>query len=1526
MLLTLTDWTLIAQTKNAPRHEWKTVTYRDKNIINQPGLSQANSGDEWWFAHQNLYENGVHVGYVAVGYLADLIKSSDPNSEANARMVFNEGTGSPFNPYGTSGSLFYSDAPPDGLKAGCSEFYDNMNVTASTVTPNPIEAAEDRTLFRGIVARLDLKGKMIWCRLANIHGDGLENLRIFNGHIYVIGHHQGVKSMFTSAAATRTFIPYNRETTAPANYFSTTTYTDITTLGTHMYVAKFNFDGSRIWEGLYGNASFAFSPSIAAFTYSEGWDLEVNSGDSLIYAVGRAGQGTNPMTHQIFVAKIDPANGNLVSKNVLPMMTMLNSNGNAAYFCRPQSICQINANGTAMAIGGKAIFSGTNQIDPQRGIVYSITQNLTLNNAPGNWTSGSQPGVFMLPPSTLTTIQGNRSSNIWNVKFHPQLNEVLVAAMHDCEHCGDIGNNYGYGKIYRLAAQTGTLSSQGTNPSQMGEVNAFDLRVGVTPTSDGGFAAVSSRKTSGSISIPSATTAPSAFGQFSVCSTIVHMDTVYGGSSKAGPNIFGHWDTDPLICKFDANGDLEWEWSEDYVPNRARALPPGDFRRGECMYQITEAADRGLVISGNCSFNHDDFYMVKLYPDCQPNTAYTYTGSGAQNTVVWSGTNWQLNSSNPIRINGNLIVGSGQKLELMSGLRMEFADELITGKPSGIEVRPGGQLVLHSGVEVTSISPSVCPAAMWKGIDLVGQSTANQGSSNNYTNITTQGFLVINSATISNARGAVTTGTHYANGGFNWGTTGGVIKAENAYFINNLRDLQYLTYANPANPNLNKAIFDRCHFLTTAKLNSGDPPLPHITLCDVRVMYFNGCEFAYTAGNAYKPMERGIGIFSYNSSFTIKDYCPTAACSSFTQSTFTNLPYGIAAVNSIPLRVANIDHAKFTSAYYYSSTPIEPTQLTLSNCNYANVTRCDFKLNDIADRGIYINDSKYYTISHNTFSASVNGYGYGLTATQSKGGQHKIFKNDFHKLWWGLISNYENSGNLTNVGDPDDGLKMNCNRFFDNGGMDVFMYGSNQAGFKSAVARNQGIMTSDQNPTKLVRNWYTAPCGNNNQWNIEQGSSTVNIGHAAHSDIECRPLNSSSCGDALLSIPASSVGYNYITHCADIAGAPSCPCTGCCKYGDISVWYSAAGADLTNTQSEYDDKIDGGNTASLLNELEDGNLTSSQIASIVYAAHPYLSDEVLISAFSHANIGAPEIIEIHNRNRPVTQTVWNTLLDLGLSTQTMDTLQAHQALQPLSSRRMLEDRLSRAKSELAYFHGQKVGYFLTDTLATAADSVFSLLGNNEVYIANRALQRLQAYANYGHYNRAFSYADSLSNIGTYADIMLLELALLKLDTMAGKARNLPDFAQIRTTLESFAADTARLGCWQARAVLYEVFGAPMDLMFPPAPPSERKRFPSKENPQTISEPEEVNDDEPLSGFHIFPNPANNEISFEFESRVASEATIFVRDVLSRECIRLQIRAGQKLTTGITMFKEGIYFVTLIDREGHTRNSKLVISR
>lgn len=540
-----------------PAIEWQSITW-EGTALTGSAQTQAQSADEWWFSHKNVYNSsGVHTGYAMVGYLGWVYT---PATFSLLQAKFNEGSNSCYNPYLTS-----------------------PNFNAPDCAEREYSGAK-RSEFEGNTGLFDLNGNMVWCEEYCV-GD-LEEVVQSGNFLYVIGNHKGVKSIDKTA-----FLNYNPTSSNPNNNFDLTanaTLTCSTNLGTgHIYIAKLDMAGNVIWQNLYGFPDYNTNKNQAMNSKSIGYDLIVNSNGSL-YAVGQGETSIGSPVNAI-ILRIDTATGYLISKSTLPFPSVLNVHGQPVKELNGKSIVEIG-NSTNMAIAALGFFNVPNNYsDAYRAFVYSVDQNLGLNSG---WTTN---------PVGFASTGGNKKSNVWEINYHKKKNELLVGVIADCINCDFAGNNYASGKIYRLLPN-GTLSTAGTNPMLMGNINAYDLRLGVVEDKDKGFVAVSSTNNNVAFIPPT----PAELGY------LFPPDPNCVSSITDGYN---YWDTDPVVVKFDSMGNLKWRKVFDVIPGRPRQPPPGDLKRQECMYKVSQAGDGGYVISGNCSYNFDDNYVVKLAPD-----------------------------------------------------------------------------------------------------------------------------------------------------------------------------------------------------------------------------------------------------------------------------------------------------------------------------------------------------------------------------------------------------------------------------------------------------------------------------------------------------------------------------------------------------------------------------------------------------------------------------------------------------------------------------------------------------------------------------------------------------------------------------------------------------------------------------------------------------------------------------------------------------------------------------------------------
>lgn len=1466
---------------NPPSAEWKKVLWRDKDLMNQSGLPQHLSEEEWWYSHKNLVDvnNGnKQIGYVAVGYQSDLVY---PNAgkEADMQYVFNEGSDSPFNPIPSNLNL--NNGPL--YAPACGEF---------TFSPN------SKTNLRGMVSRLDLNGDMVWCRLPVIHQDGITEVIQSGAYIYVIGTHYGAKNMAFSG---KSFLAYNPTSSNPSNYFS------ISALGsgapngvTHIFVAKYDLDGNIVWQALYGAADYSGGAAAAWGQVNEGKSLMMHSNGDL-YAVGytTVGSGVVPL-----ILRINPSNGYLVLKHSVPLPssspTDENSNGNLPGGVVFRSITEIS-NGN-IAIGGNVNYSdyhAPNSTDFHRGIVYSFNSSLGLNT---NW-SGNNPRTFQASSGII------ESSSIWELSYHNTLGQLMVGVMNNCDQCAVSNNNWAQGEIWRINPSNGSLVSGSgiTNPALLGTINAFDLKIGVIETSDGGFAAVSSRR-NGSFTPPT----NDEMGSFTltVCGDPPYTQSYanptgpYGGGSTS---LYAIWDTDPLVVKFDQNGNKLWEWSEDITPGRARQFPPGDMKRQECMYKITETEDLGLAISGNCSFNLDDYYMVKLASDCNANQSYDYSSG------YFVTTNETWNTS--MNIMGRVLVQSGAVLTIDGNTtKIRFADTQKTGIKTDIWIQPGGRVILSNGAELTSIDNAVCPGSMWDGIVVEGDSHQTQVFNSSTQRNTYQGNLSVYSSTISNARCAAITAGVDNSGNFDWGASGGVIWAHHGDFVNNTDDIKFMPYPHTSllssAPNNNSELYE-CRFLQTGLLNNAKPVIGHVTIWGTDGVKLRGCEFDYSAGSAYPDrLEHGYGIFSVDAKYSVEDGYAL-------QSKFTELRAGIEVKNSNPLKSINVEHAVFTE---------NEIGIEISSMQSARIDQNSFSMIN-GGYGVHVNNCKNYAVSSNTFA---NGGGVGVYAINSGAGGHKIYRNSFEGLAWGIFAQRNNSGMFN----YDDGLLMNCNIFSttNNNSQDIGMIGAGGAGnyssdAKASVAYYQGVATTGGE--KLVRNQYGATCTSGNsqkKWFINNNSSIKTVIHDANSDAVTRPVPQPNCSNLLLAI-TSNGALDFSNHCK-MTGSRGisnndCECARCCLLADINIGISDVKDEVNSLKNEFDGVVDGGNTQALLDEITTATLSSSDLRALLLTHSPYLSDTVLVSYFTSVAPFANKR-DVHLENSPVDAPVWTVIENQEFSEGDMEELITQQTSQNISARRILEGPLSSTKFELQFLYGEKLNYFLHDTLEGAKDSVITILWQNEGKLPDTKIRLVDAYVNAGDYERAFDYADSLSNISQYEEIMTLRLGLLKLDTVLNKKAYLEEDEDLFNLITEYSDDSTKAGSWLARAVLDNLYQTGMRYVFL-APDEESSSRAANNSNEEINELSELNSttislENGEKGFTIFPNPSKDRFTLLFEGKTNKQTQYAIHDILGRNLQSGLIIPNTPIEIDSSPFGNGIYFITLM------QNGKIIEKR
>jgi hypothetical protein len=452
---------------------------------------------------------------------------------------------------------------------------------------------------------------------------------------------------------------------------------------------------------------------------------------------------------------------------------------------------------------------------------------------------------------------------------------------------------------------------------------------------------------------------------------------------------------------------------------------------------------------------------------------------------------------------GNIIVKPNVKLTINCLVAMTKGAKIIVQKK--------GTLYLNGGT-ITNIS-----GQNWEGVQVEGDPAQNQLVNNITGFALDQGLLKIDSyGTISKASTATRNYITDASNNVIYSSSGGVIRATNARFIDNARDAEFISYTNFATG----SYFDLCDFKTAGTIGSPFLPYAHVSLWNVFGVQFRGCNFEY-ASTIY-PGNEGYGIHSIDATYSVDRYIPVPSNPNvYTASTFKKLNTGVRVDNANPLNVASVNNSIFTNnevdaVYFSNMDAFVFDNNTIQTPSYP------------VNNGLYLNTCKYYTVKNNTLLKDLNSHtASGMYIYNSQDGAHQVYRNSFSGFGTAL-SCYNNNSGATN---STDGLKINCNDFTQNyNSTDVAVYGSGTGANAPTVMQDQGSTSPGAAVISLVRNKYAAPCGNASKWYTSLNSiKTVN--HGSNSDAFAKPLPQHSCSRSVVNVVSNGGALNYPLHC-----------------------------------------------------------------------------------------------------------------------------------------------------------------------------------------------------------------------------------------------------------------------------------------------------------------------------------------------------------------------------------------------------------
>jgi hypothetical protein len=487
-------------------------------------------------------------------------------------------------------------------------------------------------------------------------------------------------------------------------------------------------------------------------------------------------------------------------------------------------------------------------------------------------------------------------------------------------------------------------------------------------------------------------------------------------------------------------------WKKSYISKNDNVA--------NCTFGLALCKDGGIIFGGNNELNDEDFFLTKLYGDCQTNLTNLFDNDGID--ILSGTTTWGAGTK---RIRGILRIKSGAKLIINSGAVIRFADtrryndfDYLAGKnntdinfvvgnvgqfgansqPTKIIIEPGGRLEID-GLGTVLKGLNVCGSeAMWEGIEILGTPNLNQGTVN-------QGLLqVTNGAVIENMYAGITVGensydakgqpTHALNKG------GGIIRMSGGSKIKNSR---YGVYFSPYTfnnvPNLsffNGALFECSgiqplvdpNFVDNQGNKLGTDVFVQAALTN-RIRFQADCRFIGNTNLLVK--HRGTGILCDDAAVTVDGTNHPAG-------NFADLFKGINCRNFTASKSLSVTGNRFQNNVQAINLKAGTFGGLYNNLFYVPVAG-----NNAASYipyGVYLNGTPNLTVSGNKFyglgsGAAADG-NYGVIVNDHGTSASSITTNEFGQtasngLYVGVQAQLINGISGTNT----QGVQINCNTF-----------------------------------------------------------------------------------------------------------------------------------------------------------------------------------------------------------------------------------------------------------------------------------------------------------------------------------------------------------------------------------------------------------------------------------------------------------------------------------------------------------------
>ncbi|WNJ16660.1 T9SS type A sorting domain-containing protein [Pontibacter sp. G13] len=907
---------------------------------------------------------------------------------------------------------------------------------------------------------------------------------------------------------------------------------------------------------------------------------------------------------------------------------------------------------------------------------------------------------------------------------------------------------------------------------------------------------------------------------------------------------------------------------------------------------------QGLLYAGSFGRSTWATPLQPIGPDTIE-AAHPYPGSGTYLTDT-------LYAHEVVNYANDIVVPSGTQWVIQGTLNMGIGKQ--------IHVMPNARLIVDGGT-ITNLCGDY-----WGGIKVQGAKDSTQFP---YDWPLYQGYVEArNQAEISYARDAISTHFPKPNGWPDW--SGGIIRAYDSHFHNNWRSVEFMKY-----DELNQSVFSNCTFevdslfRTPADTTQSSPFNTHITMWGVERVRIRGCRFSDSRPMAVYDLNFSSGIRTSDASFEVGIACAdptvtpgnTCPANDVIRSSFEGFSHGIKSSGSGTHRTVQISNTDFFGNVF---------GVELSAVDNASVTRSIFEIGGngqsglpLYQEGIFLDVSSDFEIEENILNRinSTSGLVSGIRVSNGGFDDNQIYNNSLTGLDRGLIGEGRNRELLNGFS----GLVFLCNTLssMEENAIRVIPDNTNPNPNKQGIRWLQGNPTGD-------------PAGN------EFISTSGSLSHIANFSEKIAYIHAPGYPYRPEYIDTSKVTRNQVETVA------TCPDR---QPSDIVLerflhpnltngqWhtaYDAAESAYGNVLYNYHQLIDGGDTPSLLAQIQQGwSQDAWGLRNMLMAESPYLSQSVLEEVALSGDLPDAMLLEVCLANPEATKSesfvvFLETEIPNPLPTYMGDLIRANWT--STSPRGILEQELMTHLSELTWLGNQFIRDAKMDP-AVGVDSVRYWLERRGTFEDHYAL--VETYISTEAYDSAQTVLDSIlvRFTGTLEDDQLVtvhaaysqlvswhhqrEVAGIPLTNLSGE-----QISALRNiaSLEGGRASTL------AQNILCFFHGECVEH-----PQSEMEGGASARLSGPLPDPVELIRESYYQA-HAFPNPGDGHITIEWSVvSIEGELELQVLDIQGRQVTTHSIgeKQGQWLIDSRD-FPSGTYFHRLVDAQGEILASDKIV--